>query len=357
MNVEENNNNQMNSEKNSRGGSPWYVALNVLSQMRRDALRADCKTVSLALSVLANHGRWEEAIRTFSYFANLQNENSSNNNGDNNAQEEIKSATAANNQQQQPQQKSLSKMNIGKFSGVGVKMDSICVGAVIRSCLAASPATKTSSFNQSENDKNNTTNNNKAEEFITNLRAALRNKKQNNNKTVASRMEPGKNPAFSKNSSNNQNSRTSAADFGGGVTNAVDEATIDAAIDELRSVAVEMEREMNKNTMLTTTMKKEQIEGHHITKTTTTKTKTKTKTTMGKETSSLLLPIEGVVDEQEHEQITHREGEEQEEEEDDDDDDAMMVMTVMTVTVMVQRRQRQVLNEWNSFFEKVGNKK
>lgn len=85
----------------------WSVALNVLRQMKRDAVRADCRSVSMALNILANEGKWFEALNSFAYFSS----SSANNNNINNA--------------------------TGKYSGVGMKLDSVCVAATIRACVAA----------------------------------------------------------------------------------------------------------------------------------------------------------------------------------------------------------------------------
>ena len=195
------------------GGSPWYVALDILRQMRRDALRADCKTVSLALSVLANHGRWEEAVDTFSYFSG----NSTNQQNQQIHQQE--------HENEKKQKTTLSKLNIGKFSGVGVKMDSICVAAVIRACLRSN-----------SNDDNN---NQKAEEFVKNLRSSSR---REGKQTQKQKMEPGKNPKFS-------SSSTSSSSVVG-ITNSVDEITIETALNELQAFANEMKREYTQQNLL-----------------------------------------------------------------------------------------------------------
>lgn len=96
-------------------GAPWGAALAVLRQMRRDALRADCGVVALALQCCAREARWAEALRVFGHFAGIGGESGGNG--------EV--------QPSQPHE------HAGKYSGVGLRMDSVCVAAVIRACVAA----------------------------------------------------------------------------------------------------------------------------------------------------------------------------------------------------------------------------
>jgi hypothetical protein len=115
--------NNHDENKNSTA-TTWTVALDVLRQMRRDAIRADCRSVSMALNILANHARWEEALTTFGYFS-LSSPSST-------------SETKTN--------KNISNNSIGKYSGVGMRLDSVCVAATIRACMWANRETEAESF-------------------------------------------------------------------------------------------------------------------------------------------------------------------------------------------------------------------
>ena len=290
-------------------GAPWYVALNVLRQMKRDALRADCKTVSLALSVLANHGRWAEAMNTFSYFSGV-NQNNNNNSIIQSDGGEISSSSS-----------SLSKMNVGKFSGVGVKMDSVCVAAVIRACLNSS-STSTSTLQSEKEQVEEDGGKIKAEEFILSLRR-LRNS-SSNRRTSRAKSEPGKNPKFS--SSSEQSSSTSATSTTTTISHSVDELTIQTALAELQAyfAAVRQEQQQHQQQM---TLENQETE---------------TMTTMAITEN--------------HPREADQEAQQQQQQEQEDLETVPVYTNRNENSSVDDRRKKTLLENWGTFFEKVNEK-
>jgi hypothetical protein len=130
---------------------PWVAALQVLRQMRTQALRADCRAVSLALAALANDARWSEALRCFAHFANARAvvaaaSPSPSTSTTTTATTDATSTTAA------LKPPAARPGDDGKYTGRGLRMDSLCVGAVLRACVAASQERHAAAFVQALTD-------------------------------------------------------------------------------------------------------------------------------------------------------------------------------------------------------------
>ena len=109
-------------------GGPWHAALRVLAQMRRDALRADCTAVGLALATCAKDRRWEEALAVFQFYSTSSSLPS--------ASASTSAARAA-----------AGAVTTGsKYAGSGLRMDSVCVAAVTHACVAAGRADRAAEF-------------------------------------------------------------------------------------------------------------------------------------------------------------------------------------------------------------------